>query len=48
MLKPQMHNTLLSLSTTFIADARVRLGLPESHLDPSPSGSPTAEGTRKT
>ena len=35
MLKPQMHNTLLSLSTTFIADARVRLGLPESHLDPS-------------
>lgn len=34
MLNPGMRGTLLSLSTPLLADARRRLGLPESHLDP--------------
>ena len=33
MLDPQVRKQLLSLSTPLIADTRVRLGLPECHLD---------------
>jgi 4-hydroxy-4-methyl-2-oxoglutarate aldolase len=35
MLNAELRNQLLLLSTPLIADARVRLGLPESHLDSS-------------
>ena len=35
MIDPQVRNQLLSLSTPLIVDARFRLGLPESHLDPA-------------
>lgn len=34
MLDAATHARLLSLSTPMLADARVRLGLPENHLDP--------------
>ena len=34
MLDADLHTRLLSLSTPMLADARVRLGLPENHLDP--------------
>ena len=33
MLDEKMQDTLLSLSTAMLADARVRLGMPENHLD---------------
>ena len=33
MLDAELRNQLLSLSTPLIADARVRLGLPQSHLE---------------
>ena len=33
MLDPEVRNQLLSLSTPLLADARVRLGLSENHLD---------------
>lgn len=34
MLDAKLQHTLLSLSTPLLADSRVRLGLPETHLDP--------------
>lgn len=34
MLSSQLHEKLVSLSTPLLVDARVRLGLSESHLDP--------------
>jgi hypothetical protein len=34
MLVAITHTQLPSLSTPMLADARVRLGLPENHLDP--------------
>ena len=33
-LTPALTDALLALDTPFICDARVRLGLPESFLDP--------------
>jgi len=33
MFDEKLQSTLLSLSTAMLADARVRLGLPENHLD---------------
>ena len=35
MIDEEIRDRLLSLSTPLIADARVRLGLPESHLEPA-------------
>ena len=35
MLDEKTRNTLLSLSTPLVTDARIRLGLPERHLDPA-------------
>ena len=34
MLSPEQSQRLANLSTALLADARVRLKLPESHLDP--------------
>ena len=34
MLSPELRQRLANLSTALLADARVRLKLPESHLDP--------------
>ena len=34
VLKPEMQEELLSLSTPMLVDAKAVLGLPESHLDP--------------
>ena len=54
-LTPTLADSLLALDTPFICDARVRLGLPESFLDPElrpvaplPDSSPRLVGTAIT